>query len=124
MSQSEIEVLKKRLAKSGASRAEWERRANIAEEELAALKAKLSHEQPNHEVEDDGVMMVGAPDRGPSWIASFLMTFGVFTVIAVAIFFVTFELWQSTDAWLLLSILVMAGCSLVAIGHRLRSREA
>lgn len=124
MSQSrKINELNINLRRAENSRDEWRRKAQVAENERDALKALLHHEQGD--VQGDTLWVGNGTEpseeqrHAPSWLGSFMATFGAFVIIATAISFFVLELWQVSDAWFLLSVLVMAGVSLVAVGRRL-----
>ena len=123
MSQSrKIHELNIQLGRAERSRDEWQRRAQIAENERDALKAVLHHEKG---VQGD-TLWVGncAPHEeerhAPAWLSPALTWLGAFTIIAVSITFVSLELYLVSDAWFLLSVLVMAGFALVAVGRHMR----
>ena len=92
MSQSrKINELSLNLRRAENSRDEWRRKAEIAANERDALKAILHREQGD--VQGD-TLWVGnctepsAEERhAPSWIGTFLATFGAFTIILAPIIF-------------------------------------
>jgi hypothetical protein len=112
----QIDDQRARLVRSENNRAEWERRANIAENERDALKALLYHEQPTV------AQVAPAPveeHHAPDWLSPTLTWIGAFLIIAAAIPFFVLELWQVSDAWFLLAVVTMAGIALLAVGRRI-----
>ena len=121
MSQSrKIHELNIQLSRTERSRDEWQRRAQIAENERDALKATLHREQGT--VWTANRAEPHKEERhAPAWLSPALTWLGAFAIIATAISFFVLELYLVSDAWFLLAILVMAGISLIAIGRRLRN---
>ena len=121
MSQSrKIHELNIQLNRTERSRDEWQRRAQIAENERDALKAMLHHEQGNV------IPLKVAPieeRHAPTWLAPALMWLGALSIIAAVIPFFALELYLVSDAWFLLAVLVMAGCAMVAVGRHMRHSD-